>query len=473
MFSQRIALVVAVVGASGCVTTSTPAPVDAGVSEAQVLAEKVTALEAEAREVLRALDETLWSHWTTGAPLELSKPREGHDALLSAQTLATLRRARELNAVEAARVDALERWVAGELLARGAATENADVAALEATLTFPLDGRDVAWRDLSRLLVSERSAVKRRALWSASNAAAQQLVEPLARRDARLAEVTQQLGLPADFEVRSRGLSPGTLRTDAEALLAATAGEWSETLQRLSDADVKLPLKALTRGDLPRLMRVPPNVDAEFSKDKLPARLATLGGLDALQLDLAETPRKSFVPLAVAPSPDDVRVSARPTNGLREQQQLVSEVGVALHLRGAPRLEAPAVALERAERYAALFRDDAWLTEAGVALRGETIAAARALWLFQARRAAGLLLAKLEAESLPDEAAAGAKYVEVMSRALGITLAPEESARFRVETADVWRTASQLDAMLKAEERRATLGGAWWKAAPAGRAAAD
>lgn len=448
---------------SACVTTSTasPAPVDAGVSETQVLSDKVTALETEARVVLGGIDETLWNHWVTAAPLELSKPREGHDALLSAETLKTLRRARELKAVEPKRVDDLERWIAGELLSRGVATESADVAALEATLTFAVDGREHAWRDLPRLLVSERSAVKRRALWTASNEAAKKLDPVILKLEARVAEVTQQLGLPTDFEVRSRGLTPGTLKTQAEALLASTDEEWKTTLQRLSDADVKLPIASLTRADLPRLLRVPTNVDAEFSKEKLQTRLNTLAGLDGIKVDLTDAPKKNFVPLAVAPSPADVRLSGRPVNGLREQQQLVSEAGVALQLRGASRLEDPAVALEQAELYGALFRDDAWLTEAGVTLRGETIAAARALWLFQARRAAAVLIAKLEPQ--PDEAAARAKFVELIKRALGISIAADEAARFRLELADVWRTASQLDAMLKAEKRRATLESGWWK----------
>lgn len=473
MFSQRFALVAAVVSLTGCVT-SAPAPqppADAGTTEAEVVAAKFVALEAEAQLVLAGVDTALWTHWTTGEPLELRKVREGHEGLLSPQTLTTLRRAKELKAVEPVRIDDLERWVAGELLSQGVADESASLAALEATLTFTLDGRELAWRDLPRLLVSEQSTVKRRALWTASHAAALKLDEAIALRDARLAQVTQALGLPADFELRSRGLTSGTLRADAEALLSTTDDEWKTTLQRLSDADVKLPLKALTRGDLPRVLRVPANVDAEFSQEKLTARLSTLGGLDALKLDLTEAPRKSFVPLAVAPSPTDVRVSVRPAGGLREQQQVLSEIGLAFRLHGARRLSDPAAAMNEAELYAALVRDDAWLTDAGVTLRGETIAASRALWLFAARRAAALVLSKLETST--DEAAARAKYVELMSRAMGLTLPAAEGARLRIETSDAWRAASQLDAMLKAEKTRATLDGGWWKTPPSKRRAGE
>ncbi len=468
MFSQRIALTLGLLGLAGCATTpsTAAAPADAGVSEAQALADRVTALEAEATTVLHDLDEALWQHWTTGAPLDLGKARQGHETLLSPATLETLRRARALQATDATRLTRLEAWVAGELLAQGVAEENAALASLEATVTFTVDGREYAWRDLPRLLVSEKSAVKRRALWVGSQQAALSLDTAIARRDARLAEVATSLGLAKDFDATSRGLSASALRADAEALLAVTDEEWRATLQRASDADVKLPLTALTRADLPRVMRVPGNVDAEFGKDKLPARLATVGGLDTLRVDLGEAAGKNFVPLAVAPTRDDVRLSARPMNGLREQQQVLGEVGVALQLRRAARLELPGAAMEQAELYAGLLRDDAWLTEAGVTLRAETIAAARALWLFQNRRAAARFLAKLDTDAMTDETAARAKYVERMGQALGLQLPPEEGARFRVDTTDAWRAAAQLDAALKAEQRRSKLDGAWWKAAP-------
>jgi hypothetical protein len=49
-----------------------------------------------------------------------------------------------------------------------------------------------------------------------------------------------------------------------------------------------------------------------------------------------------------------------------------------------------------------------------------------------------------------------------MARAMGLTLAPEEGARWRLETDDFLRSATQLQAMLRAEQWRVRLGEEWW-----------
>jgi hypothetical protein len=161
---------------------------DAGTTEAELIAPKVDALEAEVLAVVKAVDEALWQHWTAGAPLDLAAATKGHDALFSKDSLALLRRARALRPNDARRLDDLSRWLTGELLARGVAAESEALANLEASATFTLDGKELVFRDLSKLLVSEKSAVKRRALWAASHAAAQRLDAAIARRDEKLKE---------------------------------------------------------------------------------------------------------------------------------------------------------------------------------------------------------------------------------------------------------------------------------------------
>ncbi|MFT3706288.1 MAG: hypothetical protein QM817_01350 [Archangium sp.] len=52
------------------VVNRAPEPVDAGPSEAELIAPKVDAIEREVLEIVRAGDEALWKAWTTGAPLE-------------------------------------------------------------------------------------------------------------------------------------------------------------------------------------------------------------------------------------------------------------------------------------------------------------------------------------------------------------------------------------------------------------------
>jgi len=452
-------------------------PVDAGTTEAELIAPKLDALEAEVASVVRDVDEALWQHWTAGAPLDLAATTRGHDALFSKDALTLLRRARELRPADAERIDNLTRWLAGELLARGVAAESEALANLEASATFTLDGKELSFRELSKLLVSEKSAVKRRALWNASHAAALRLDAAIARRNQKMDEVLAGLDFPSslEFAATTRQLDLDALAQEADQALSSTDATWKTTLQALSDADVKLPLSALTRGDLPRLLKVPAALDAEFPKAKLAPRvvqtLGTLGvyGKPGLTLDLAEAAKKNPLPLTVAPVPTDVRVSVRPLGGLRDQQVVLGELGAALELHRArarpfalARLQNPAVALRASELFSSLLTDGAWLTANEVGQRDAVIAAAQAQRLFALRRAAGIVLATLETRALSDEAEARSKYVQVMARAMGLTLAPEEGARWRLETDDFLRSATQLQAMLRAEQWRVRLGEEWW-----------
>lgn len=466
---------------AGCPRSAPPpdrASADAGTTEADLIAPKVDALEQEVAQVVRAVDEALWRHWTGGGPLDLPAAAKGHDALFSKQSLQLLRHARELRPQEAKRLGNLEHWLGGELLARGVAAEAEAVAALEASVTFTVDGKELLWKDLSKLLVSEKSAVKRRALWTGSHAAARRLEAAIVRRDEKAKEVLAALELPAplDFAAETRELDLDALQHQADTVLTRTEDDWKLTLQALADAEVKLPPAAMTRGDLPRALKVPAAVDAEFPRAKVAARvtqtLSALGlaGQPGLTLDLGESAKKNPLPLTVAPAPGDVRVSLKPTGGLRDQHVVLAELGAALTLHAAKsgsfavdRLANPVVAQGASELLSSLVEEDGWLLEHEVNNRPQVIAAAKAHRLFMLRRAAGVVLARLETQALSDEAEARAKFVAIMSRATGLTLPPEEGARWRVETDDFLRSASQLQAMEHATQRRAELGEGWWK----------
>jgi hypothetical protein len=155
--------------------------------------------------------------------------------------------------------------------------------------------------------------------------------------------------------------------------------------------------------------------------------------------------------------------------GLRDQQAVLGELGAALTLHAAKsgsfaidRLGNPTEALRSSELLGSLLTEDAWLSANEVNNRPAVIASARALHLFSLRRAAGAVLAKLETQALTDEVAARAKYVSIVGRATGLTVTREEGARWRLETDDFLRAATQLEAILGAEAWRGQLGEGWW-----------
>lgn len=455
-------------------------------TEAELLAPKVAELSTQAQAAVRSIDEALWAHWTQGAPLDLNQALAKHAPLFTRQTLETLRRAQALHVGDARGLSNLEHWVLGQMLALQLTDEDATVASVEATLTFALDGKEHRFTELGHLLAAEKSAVKRKALWAASLKAAPHLDAELARRQARTRELLTQMGEPSLLllAARQRDLDPDGTRRLALAVLERTDDAWKATLARLARAELKLPPESLTRADLPLLLKAPAAVDAAFPRAQLASRaVQTLGALGVygrpgLTLELAEGAKKVPLPLTVAPGgASDVRVSYRPLGGLRDQAQLLSEVGTALALRLATtpfetaRLGDPGLKEVLAELLGGLTRDEGWLTEMGLdgATRALVLEAGRAERLHALRRAAATVLVHLETAELPVEEAR-ARYVALVSRALGVRPDEAEGVRLHLDTDDFLRSATWLQATVLAEGVRASLGAGWWRASGAARA---
>ncbi len=455
---------------------------DAGNPEVEALRPKLERISAQAEQLIQRSDEALWSHWTQGATLDVSGQDGG--VWLTHDALNLVRRAREINAADPRVARHLEYFIVGDLLARGVAEENTTIANLEASLICTVDTKEQHWRELTRQLVNEKSAVKRKALWAACLVPAEQLDAALGKRDAKVKDVLASLEVTSalDFATESRELDLDALAKVSSRLLEHTDELWRATLKELSDNELKLPLEAITRADLPRLLKVPQNVDAAFPKAQVAARavqtLGTLGlyGRPGLTLDLAEAAKKNPLPLTVAPRGNDVRVSFRPLGGLKDQALLLSELGTALALLSSKtghfetsRLGDPAITQLGGALFATLLTEDEWLAEMKVNDRSAVRAAAKAQQLFALRRAAGTVLARLELTDMPD-AAARARFVAIMTHALGVKMTPEDGVRMRLETDDFLRSATMLRSMLLAATLRERLGPGWWRRPEAGQA---
>lgn len=457
---------------------------EGGPEEARSVAERVEALDREAGTYLAAVDDALWRHWTRGEPLDLAALATAHGSLFEAPALEALRRAQALG-VERRRAAHLERWVLGERLSRALASETEAIASLEAGATFTVEEREVAWRDLSRLLLSEPSAVKRRALAHASVAVAERLDVLLAHRDDKAEEVLAGLsaGSPLELAAATRELELEGLAATAREVLAATDAAWAAALGALSSVELKLPVEALTKADLPRLLKVPAAVDALFPRQRVaPRALDTLAGLGlygraGMSFELSEGATKKPLPLTVAPSPRDVRVCFKPAGGLKDQARLLSELGVALALSAAStghastdRLGDPARAQALGRLLGGLLTEPSWLASVGVgeADQPAILRTARALGLYEVRRAAMGVLLHAETVGLGEQEARAAA-VALQRRVLGVKVPAEEGASVRLELDDGLRSGTTLKAALLAAEERGRLGERFWASADAGQ----
>lgn len=441
---------------------------DAGIDPREAT---VDAVEAEVAEALRVRDEALWRHWTTGAPLDPAAMQQTAAPRFGPDTLARLRGVMRPTPDDVTlRARHLEAWLGGQLLSHALADDDAALADVEAGLTFRADGQEVPWRELGRRLLNERSALKRRALWSEALTVVGPLDEALAQREMKADEAARALGWPSAMALaaQARDVDLSEVADAARDFLDATDEAWQATLKKQSAATVRLPLARLTRAELPRLLHPRPEADAAFPRGRLAANVvALLGriglyGQPGLTLDLNDGAAKQPLPLTVAPTSRDVRTSFKPAGGLRDQASLLSEVGAALassqartgHL-ATERLGDPAAGQLMGDVFASLLTTPEWLESVGVDgnARRLVIDAVRAERLFQLRRAAGVVLARVETAGL-DAGEAQKRTTEVLTRALGVADLGDESARWRIETDDFLRSATQLKAAAYAQVLR-------------------
>ncbi len=450
---------------------------------------------SEIRTLLRAQDEEVWKHWVEGGPLELNKSYLGHEALFTPASIEEVERLRR-TAVEASEVRALthlKMYLVGEYLSRALAEQNDAIANLEASMTFSLDGRDQPYRELPRLLATERNAPRRRALYAAATPAVERLSQSVRRKNEKIEQVLKTLGYSdyAAYGAELRQVDLVSLRSMAEEVLQATRASYLKALEPLCKSELSLPFSELRLADLPRLFRAS-GVERPFPKAALLARAqATLSGLgidlgtmNNLKLDLREQTRKNPRPLSLAVEiPTDLRVSLRPLGGSRDQGDLFHELGHSLHyaFTTEPSFELSKLGnITVSEAYAFLLEDlvddPAWLQQY-TDLRDEPLARYLASSgvhkLFLLRRAAGNLLYGLAQHRREDSGGEDrALFKELRARTYLLAPDEHETARYLVEGEDFYQGADDFRAWVLAAELQAQLKGRfgerWWTQAAAG-----
>jgi hypothetical protein len=477
----------------GCVTTPKAPP---PLTEEQKLAAEVARLASDAADLLKAQDLLVWSYWSEGARADVASTYVGKETLFSLDNIRKIDRLRQRTTEprELRALTALQSHFAGEYLSQQLAEVNDAIANLEASLTFQVDGREVRWSELERLLANERSAPKRQALYTAATPALERLNPLIQRREQRTEELVRELGYPSyeAFGGELRQADLGRLALLAEEVLQATEAPYKDVMERLAQRELGMPFTNLTRADLPRLFR-PREVDSFFPKGELLLRAhgtlsgmgIDLGGMKNVRIDAREgVKRKNPRPLSLGIEvPGDVRLSVRPVDGALEQSRLLHEFGHALHyaFTKEPRFELAKLGNPTVtEAYAALFEDltedPVWLEEhAGLTGKDRTtyLAATSAHKLFLIRRAAGRLLYQLALHRQEEGVDARELYKAMLERVDEMPATKDDVSRYLVEQEDffqsadhfrAWFLAGQLQGQLKAR-----FGPSWWHEPDAGK----
>ncbi|MDF1564173.1 MAG: hypothetical protein P1V51_14075 [Deltaproteobacteria bacterium] len=403
---------------------------------------ELEALLATDRALRREQGEQLWGLWVRGEPGGVSESYERYPALSSRATFERLAALRPLLPGREESTRALQRSVAGNLLARTTAEVDGRIAHLQATATLELDGAPLPWRELGPRLARESDARRR-----------EQLRQSAAAVQARHLLLLEERRGQAEQAAAALGLSPLELR---DLLLPAPAGELVALARALLDQDEEQRLEALgelARGrtgaalaelpesDLGRLFAPEPGEEALLPASRLLDDLELLlpegGSLAAAASTLAagEDGRQAPLPLClpVAP-PADLRLALSPQAGLRARLDSLREAVICAELAAVPQAPGgaadplPAQLEASARAHQALHRALAALESGERSLPGLPEAQARTLARREAarlragaRREAALLLSVLTAP----EGAALAHHGNLMQRALGLSPAPE------------------------------------------------
>ncbi|QSQ24069.1 chromosome segregation protein SMC [Pyxidicoccus parkwayensis] len=489
----RIPLLLAVAFCITACPKGPPADARKVLTEQQQLTADVKDLSTQAEALLEAQHRLIWVFWTEGRHVDVAGTYAGKETLFSIENIRKIDRLRQLTTDprEVRALTALHSHFAGEYMSRALAEFNDAAANLEASLTFPVEGKDVRYRDLERLLANERTVARRRAMYSAATPGIERLNQTLRRREERAEELVRELGFSSyeAFGGELRQADLGKLSVLAEEILQATQAPYRVVMERLSQRELGVPFKDITRADIPRLFK---SREVEDAFPKGESLLKAHGTLSGMGIDLGEMPNvkidsrdirgKSSRPLALAVRvPDDVRLSFKPGSGVLHQGRVLHEFGHALHSAFTKetrfelaRLGNPTVGEAYSALFADLVEDPVWLEEhAGVAgeQRAKYLAASSAHKLYLIRHAAGRLLYQLElhrrVEADPKEL-----YREIMSRTDDIPMTDEDVARYLVDQEDffqsadsfrAWFLAGQLQAQLKAR-----FGPAWWRSQQSG-----
>jgi len=483
---RLLSLVVAAMLFAGCATTAaTTKPSHALGKPSRADRAAVAEIRTEAEALLRGQAELFWQAWTTGAPVNVEALYAAHGGVFDVELLWSLHRVRnaERDAEAKRTLTFLENWLAGELLARATAEQSTQLATLEASATFTVDGEPHDWRELEPMLAGESDPERRAAIQQAALPVLRQLGEVLAARRGRLEQAAKDGGYRSALHAAAalRGSEPAAIDRLAADVLDATDPLYAHAFGSMTRTQLGLELAEMQRADVPRLFAGPgflarfPEAGAQAA---LAATLQELGlSADAIRM---ETKAPSGRPLAFAVAPPaDVRLALPAT--ARDWAPVFREAGAALHAAHAEAgpFEHTMLGNEAtAEAFAVLFEnlttDPAWLREHTGKTAAEASAHAAGAGvkrLYLARRHAGRLafqVAWAEGKEKPRTL-----YRRSMERAYGFRLGATDTAWYAVDQ-DEWLYGADtlrawiLAAMLE-EHFVAKYGEAWWQSAEAGK----
>jgi hypothetical protein len=447
---------------------------------------QVDALREDADRFLAELDEEQYLHFSgQKETFELTPIYERHEELTRLDTALGLGEV----AREGTRNDReLWRFACEGYLGNFVREEDERIADLEATLTVPVDGEEIAYRNLRPAIMNEPDRGRRESLERARNELTESRMQPDYLQAAEVVHrETTRLGAPTYTDLyRGFDFPLDDLAAQCRSFLEETEGLWDTVGDRFFRTHVGVGLDEAERWDVGRAFRSV-SWDAAFpSAAMVPALEATLGelGVDLraqqnVELDLEDRPNKDArafcCPIEI---PERVVLVIKPSGGSEDWHALFHEAGHVEHFAHT----SPALTVEEkrlgdnavTEGWAMILQylvtDPAWLSRRLDFPRPHEYAAdgaARLLWFL--RRYCAKLVYEVELHAADDPGAMRARYVELLSEATKVEpsdsdfLADVDTGFYASQYLRAWAFEAQLRAHL-----RERFGNAWFSRREAG-----
>ena len=289
-----------------------------------------------------------WYSRTVGEPAIQTESYQGHEALLSADSVRYVGGLAARGGAEEPRraLQFFHGYLASEHLSRGLARFGDEVhnAELRATVTLPSQPGPIAYKQLDVLAADEKDAGRRAAIETARAQVWRDVLNPiLEKKEAEAQRLARGLGYRSYV-----ALAEDVRRVDLRALISecarfrvATEATYLKLLDEVARRELGVPGQSLRRADLARV-RKGPSFERFFPKEvQVPALRHFLAGIGLDLRTLAGTQividdalhekkehRAACFPVRV---PADVRVSVKPTGGVDDMTTLFHEGGHALH----------------------------------------------------------------------------------------------------------------------------------------------
>jgi hypothetical protein len=455
-------------------------------------AARIDSVRTRAEELIKAQSLMGWDTWVRGAVSNQDSLYRAYENLFTTEHIALVQKAEqaEPDPVQKKRLRYLRRYLTTELINKEIAPLTDRVNNIESNAKISFEGKAIAYRQVASLITNEIRQKRRAALYAALDPILDSLTVTLREIEKSNQRIAKELGYTSYNAMAEslKGFSLDQFKSVCEHVLAQTESTYTVLLRDMTKKYLNLTPVRLYRYDMGALFRSRAFDKYFLARTMLDVVKSTYKGfgidVDAQRnLKIDAEPRERKNPRAVCfpiDIPNDIRLSIKPVGGYDDYLSLFHEMGHAQHYANTREnafefkyTGEGTVTESFAFLSEYLLLNQAWLrlhTNMPVPVLKDFLRLEAFYRLFYIRRYSAKYLYELQLHAGDPDATA--RYVILLSGALGYNLLPSDEKRYLVDLDAFYYSATYLRAwFLEAqlnERLTADFGVNWFEQPKAG-----